>query len=93
MGFSSILARRMELPCPHLGDLPNPGIKPTSLMPPALAGRLFTTSANWEAEYDICDVIYCFGITKYLVLEKSLTIVAVLLSRSIMSDSLQPHGL
>ena len=26
-----------------LGDLPNPGIKPTFLMSPALAGRFFTT--------------------------------------------------
>ena len=83
----------MELPCPHLGDLPNPGIKPTSLMPPALAGRFFTTSATWEAEYDICVGIYCFGITKSLVPEKSLTIVAVLPSHSIVSDSLQSHGL
>ena len=31
------------------GDLPNPGIEPASLMPPALAGRFFTTSATWEA--------------------------------------------
>ena len=31
------------------GNLPNPGIKPASLMSPALAGSLFTTSANWEA--------------------------------------------
>ena len=31
------------------GDLPNPGIKPTSLMSPALAGGFFTTGANWEA--------------------------------------------
>ena len=37
------------LPCPPPGDLPNPGIKPTSFMPPALAGGLFTTSATWEA--------------------------------------------
>ena len=29
-------------------DLPNPGIKPTSLMPPALAGRFFSTRATWE---------------------------------------------
>ena len=29
------------------GDLPNPGIKPTSLMPPALAGEFFTTSTTW----------------------------------------------
>ena len=48
MGFS-----RQEywtgLWCPPPGDLPNPGIKPTSLMSPALAGRFFTTSATWEA--------------------------------------------
>ena len=31
------------LPCP-LGDLPNPGTKPTSLTSPALAGEFFTTS-------------------------------------------------
>ena len=30
-------------------DLPNPGIKPLSLMSPALAGGFFTTSATWEA--------------------------------------------
>ena len=35
-----------RLPCPPPGDLPDPGIKPTSL---ALAGRFFTTSATWEA--------------------------------------------
>ena len=48
MGFS-----RQEnwsgLPCPPLGDLPNVGIKPVSLMSPALAGEFFTTSATWEA--------------------------------------------
>ena len=33
------------LPCPPPGDLPNPGIKPTSLTSPALAGRFFTTRA------------------------------------------------
>ena len=31
------------LPFPSPGDLPDPGIKPTSLAPPALAGRFFTT--------------------------------------------------
>ena len=34
------------LPIPPPGDLPNPGIEPVSLMSPALADRLFTTSAN-----------------------------------------------
>ena len=48
MGFS-----RQEhwsgLPCPPLGDLPDPGIKPMSLMFPALAGGFLTTSATQEA--------------------------------------------
>ena len=39
------------LPCPTPGDLPDPGIKPLFLMPPALTGRLFTTSVTWEAPY------------------------------------------
>ena len=34
------------LPCPLPGDLPDPGIEPTS---PALAGGFFTTSTTWEA--------------------------------------------
>ena len=37
------------LPCP-LGDLPNPGIEPTSLMSPPLAGGFLTTRATWEAQ-------------------------------------------
>ena len=48
MGFS-----RQEywsgLPCPPPGDLPNPGIKPMSLMSPALAGRYFYHHTTWEA--------------------------------------------
>ena len=37
------------LPCPSLGNLPDPGIELTSLMSPALAGGFFTTSVTWEA--------------------------------------------
>ena len=37
------------LPCPPPGDLPDPGIKSTSLMSPALAGGFLTTSVSWEA--------------------------------------------
>ena len=48
MGFS-----RQEywsgFPCPPPGDLPSPGIKPMSLVSPALAGGFFTTSAIREA--------------------------------------------
>ena len=48
MGFS-----RQEywssLPFPPPGNFPDPGIEPTSLVSPALAGRFFTTSVTWEA--------------------------------------------
>ena len=37
------------MPCPPPGDLPNPGIKPASLLSPALTGGFFTTSAPREA--------------------------------------------
>ena len=36
------------LPFPSSGDFPDSGIKPESLMSPALAGRFFTYSATWE---------------------------------------------
>ena len=51
MGFS-----RQEywsgLSCPPPGDLPDPWIKPTSLMSLELAGGFFTTSATWEARWE-----------------------------------------
>ena len=48
MGFS----RReywSRLPCPSPGHLPDPGIEPTSLTTPTLAGGFFATSITWEA--------------------------------------------
>ena len=42
------------LPLPPPGDLPNTGIKSMSLMSPALAGGLFTTSVTWEALMRTC---------------------------------------
>ena len=36
------------LSCPPPGDLPQPGIEPVTVSPPALAGSSFTTSATWE---------------------------------------------
>ena len=45
-------ARTLEwVAMPSSGDLPIPGIEPTSLTSPAWAGRFFTTSATWEAPY------------------------------------------
>ena len=45
-----ILQARILREFPYLppGDLSSPGIKPSSLLSPALAGRFFTTSATWE---------------------------------------------
>ena len=37
-----------RLPCTPSAHLPNPGIEPTSLTSPALAGGFSTTSATWE---------------------------------------------
>ena len=51
----------------------NPGIKPSYLLSPALAGWFFTTSATWEAH--------------------TFPYIKVQFSRSVMSDSLRPHGL
>ena len=41
------------LPRPPPGDLPDPGIKPAPLASPALVGGFFTTSATWEAPWEV----------------------------------------
>ena len=45
------------LPCPSPKDLPNPGIKPASLISQALAGRFFATSLTWEIQ---CVYVYVY---------------------------------
>ena len=45
------------LPCPPPGNLPGPGIEPTSLMFPALAGRFFTINATREAQIIISKIL------------------------------------
>ena len=47
------------LPVPPLGDLPNPDIEPKSLMSPAMAGGLFTTSTTWEAHGHADQILNC----------------------------------
>ena len=53
MGFS-----RQEcwngLLCPPPGDLPDPGVEPTSLTSPTLAGGFFTSNATCESWEDVC---------------------------------------
>ena len=48
MGFSKQEYWRGLL-CPSPEDLPDPGIEPMSLKPPALTDRFFTTSTTCEA--------------------------------------------
>ena len=62
------------LPCPSPGDLPDPGIEPMTLRPPALAGRYFTTSATWEAQrtcilYSKCSLLHQEHVTYSCVQE------------------------
>ena len=60
MGFS-----RQEywsgLPCPSPGDLPDPGIKPASLTPPALAGRFSITNTIWVSHQSLVPLLQCPG--------------------------------
>ena len=52
-----------ELPFPSPRDLPDPGIKPTSLAAPALAGRFFITEPpgkSFFTEVNLNSVIYLF---------------------------------
>ena len=48
---------RNRLPFPPPGHLPNPGIKPASLVPPALAGEFFTTVPPGKPHIPISDFI------------------------------------
>ena len=66
------------LPCPSPGDLPDPGIEPTSLTSSALAVRPFTTSTTWEA------LVIAY---EYIILQ----IRSDQISHSVVSDSLRHH--
>ena len=58
MGFSR-QEYQSGLLCPPPGDLHNPGIKPESLMPPALVGRFFIPSATREeVTYEINRILH-----------------------------------
>ena len=57
MGFSK-QEHWSGLPCPPPGDLLDPGIEPSTLMFPGLAGGFFTTSAtSKEMELGTCYLV------------------------------------
>jgi len=64
MGFSR-QENWSELPFPSSEDLPDPGIKPRSVIAPALASRFFTTSATWEARFRILLLVWNTGKYKF----------------------------
>ena len=68
------------LALPPPGDLPDPGIKPASLMPPALAGGFFTTSITWEA-LEILGYILSTMRSYLMFLSKQLAFLSYVLER------------
>ena len=84
------------LPCPLPGDLSDPRIKPRSLPSPALVGRLFTRWAIRKALYEV--VCHSFR-NRWIKTVKPSNLLSWIFfltsvcqfSRSVVSDSLQPH--
>ena len=72
MGFS-----RQEywsgLPFPPPGDLPDPGIEPSSLRSPVLAGGFFTSSATWEVVIWLGCIYFFFKSNLQVVINKQHT--------------------
>ena len=71
------------LPCPPPGNLPDPGIEPTSLMSPELAGSFFTTSTTWESYslksiYQSINLCVCFNLLLFLSRHTNTSILLVL---------------
>ena len=56
------------LPCPPPGAPPDPGMEPESLLCPALAGGLSTSSAAWEACAQLREKVPCYSAFMWEVL-------------------------
>ena len=56
---------------PPPGDLPDPGMEPTSLTSSALVGSFFTTSATWEAHTQGNVMVVNFFYSRILVVQES----------------------
>ena len=58
---------------PSLGDLPDPGIKPTSPVSPALAGRFFTSRVTWILTYHkarVTETVWCRHVVRHFCRQK-----------------------
>ena len=56
---------------PSSRDVPDPGIKPMSLISPTMADRFFT-STTWEAQMDMYTLLYLKWITNKDLLYRTL---------------------
>ena len=85
-GSSAMEFSRQEhwngLPFPTPGNLPNPGIEPTSPASPALAGAFFTTEPSGKPQNQDRAVIFLCKVHGHLLL----------FSHQLVSDSLRPCG-
>ena len=71
-----IQARILEwVAMPSSGDLPDPRIKPESLMSPELVTGFFTSSTTWEAQKRPLLVIYFIYTLHFLINHCDLSIV------------------
>ena len=91
MGFSK-QAHWSGLPCPPLGNLPDPGIEPVSLMSSAVARGFFTTSALWEAQ-NLSNTQRSSRLQTDSFKARAWTWIQKSDSYPVVSDSSQPHGL
>ena len=76
-----------EMPFPPPGDLPNPGIKPMSPEPPALAGRFFTTEPS-VSSVQLLSRVQLFATPWFAARQASLSITKSRSSLKLMSIEL-----
>ena len=92
MGFS-----RQEywsgLPCPPPGDLPNPGTEPTFPMAPALQADSLALRHHRRVCVCVCVYTYTYIHILLQILLPYRSLLLLLFSLSVTSDSLQYHGL
>ena len=87
-----------KLPFPPPGDFPDPGIKPTSPVSPALAGGVFTTETAWKApvwsivlvKSSISLLIFCLNVL-YIIESRILEISIIFVLSNLSFNSVNSN--
>ena len=74
------------LPFPPPGDLPNPGIKPTFLVSPALAGKFFTTTPPGNPKSYFTRAKYFYNTTSQAACGGKFFILSCLFPINVITD-------